>query len=414
MEYYIRGDPRPISVILSAGSYISVWLEEIMAIMWLRYSILVVCLGFASQFAVGQGTTGTAGRPSNTPSGPNPGQTVVVSGSVIVEGGGTLPEPAAIERLCRGAIRREGYTDSKGQFQVVLGMNDDTQGDAESGAAPPGASNLPMLAMPPLTTNMSKNMDAVRRQLAGCQMRAVLAGFQSSLVQIIPEGNSWQIQVGKIVLRRLEQMEGSVVSLTTLEAPVEAKRVFDKAQHELEAENFSSAEKHLKKAVEIFPRFAAAWVLLGEIHRRQNQPDAAKQDYTEAVTADPQFVNGYFGLAMLAVKAKSWDETVNLTNQIVTLNSAAFPSAYLYNSVANFYLGKLDVAEESVRKFQTMDPDRHEPYAYLLHAQILAAMHRYPQAADELQTYLRLAPGAADGEALRAQLSRYQSKPDSR
>jgi tetratricopeptide (TPR) repeat protein len=339
---------------------------------------------------------------------------VVVSGVVLIEGGAPLPEPAAIERLCRGTIRREGYTDSRGQFQVVLGMSDECQGDSESGAAPPRASSLPMLGLPPVSPNMAKNMDAIRRQLAGCQMRAVLPGFQSSIVQLIPEGNSWQIQVGKIVLRRMGAMEGAIVSLTTLAAPDEAKRVFDKAQRELAKDDFTDAEKHLKKAVDIFPRFAAAWVLLGEIHRRQNQPALAKQDYTQAVQADPQFVNGYFGLAMLAVRAKSWEETVSLTNQIITLNAAAFPLAYLYNSIANFYLGKLDVAEENVRKFQAMDPDHHEPYAWLLHAQILASLHNYAQAADELQIYLRLVPGAADGEALRAQLSRYQSAPASR
>jgi tetratricopeptide (TPR) repeat protein len=239
-------------------------------------------------------------------------------------------------------------------------------------------------------------------------MRAVLAGFHSNPVQIIPEGNSWQIQVGKIILRRIEQMEGSIISLTTLAAPEDAKRVYDKAQRELAKDDFSEAEKHLKKAVELFPRFAAAWVLLGEIHRRQNQPALAKQEYAEAVQADPQFVNGYFGLAVLAVHQKSWEETVKLTDQITALNASARPLAYIYSSIANYYLGRLEIAEEKVRKFESMDPDHHEPYACLLHAQILGSLHDYRQAADELQTYLRLVPGAADGDALRAQLVRYQ------
>jgi tetratricopeptide (TPR) repeat protein len=382
-----------------------------MAITWVRYSILIICLGIARQACLGQpGGASTNGRSgnSNTTS-PTPGSTVVVSGSVMIDDGTPLPEPAAIERLCRGTIRREGYTDSKGQFQVVLGMNDASQGDSESGATPPGGSNLPMLSMPAPSSDMSKNMDAVRRQLAGCQMRAVLAGFHSNPVQIIPEGNSWQIQVGKIILRRIEQMEGAIISLTTLAAPDDAKRVYDKAQRELAKDDFIAAEKHLKKAVELFPRFAAAWVLLGEIHRRQNQPALAKQEYAQAVQADPQFVTGYFGLAVLAIHEKSWEETVKLTDQITALNASALPLTYMYSSIANYYLGKLEIAEEKVRKFESLDPDHHEPYACLLHAQILGSLHDYRQAADELQTYLRLVPNAANGEALRAQVVRYQN-----
>jgi len=256
---------------------------------------------------------------------------------------------------------------------------------------------------------MSQNLDAARRLLGGCQIRAVLPGFKSSEVLLIPEGSSWSLQVGTIVLTRIEQMDGSLVSLSTLSAPADARRNYDKAQRELAKQDFNSAEKHLLKAVDIFPRFAAAWVLLGEIHRRQNQTARARQDYTEAVQADPQFVNGYFGLAVLAVHAKNWEETVKLTDQITALNASALPLAYMYNSIANFYLGKLEVADEKVRKFETMDPDHHEPYACLLHAQILGSLHNYRQAADELQTYLRLVPDAANGDALRAQLLRFQN-----
>jgi len=382
-----------------------------MTIMWVRRGILILCLGVASQVAMGQGAAGTAGRPASTSTGPTPGQTILISGAVIIEGGAPLTEPAAIERLCHGSVRREGYTDKKGKFQIALGQNDEAQGDSESSNNDQHGTSggLPIVGVPPISSSMSRNLDAARRLLAGCQIRAVLPGFQSSEVLLVPEGSSWSLQVGTIVLKRIEQMDGFVVSLTTLAAPSDAKREYDKAQRELAKENFSSAEKHLTKAVDIFPRFAAAWVLLGEIHRRQNQTARAKQDYTEAVQADPQFVNGYFGLAVLAVHEKNWDETVKLTDHISALNASALPLAYMYNSIANFYLGKLEVADEKVRKFESLDPDHHEPYACLLHAQILGSLHNYRQAADELQTYLRLVPGAANGEALRAQLLRFQN-----
>src|SRR5215831_16392254 len=46
-----------------------------------------------------------------------------VSGNVIMQGGIAPPDSVVIERACNGVLRREGYTDSKGQFQFEVGRN---------------------------------------------------------------------------------------------------------------------------------------------------------------------------------------------------------------------------------------------------------------------------------------------------
>src|SRR5579859_2714077 len=88
--------------------------------------------------AAGQrgGTSSNASRPtspSRTPSTPDPSlQPVFVSGKVLLEGGGVLPEPVAIERVCNGVSRREGYTDFKGLFEFQVGVNMTFQDASES------------------------------------------------------------------------------------------------------------------------------------------------------------------------------------------------------------------------------------------------------------------------------------------
>jgi len=60
------------------------------------------------------GTTRTNIPTTRTPSTPDPSlQPMFISGRVLLEGGGALAEPVAIERICNGVSRREGYTISK-------------------------------------------------------------------------------------------------------------------------------------------------------------------------------------------------------------------------------------------------------------------------------------------------------------
>src|SRR5690349_11593345 len=82
---------------------------------------VLVGVALLAQAAMAQrapNTTNPSNRgsaPARTPSSTdNSTQPIFVSGKVMLEGGGTLLEPVAIERICGGVIRREGYSDSKG------------------------------------------------------------------------------------------------------------------------------------------------------------------------------------------------------------------------------------------------------------------------------------------------------------
>ncbi len=69
------------------------------------------------------------------------------------------------------------------------------------------------------------------------------------------------------MLHRTARAEGATVSLKTLTAPKEAKQAYEKALKELGKRkiNFSKTSKELEKAVKIYPEFAAAWHVLGEV-----------------------------------------------------------------------------------------------------------------------------------------------------
>lgn len=378
----------------------------------LKLAVVLSTLVFL-QLAVAQkgGGKGSGGNPSVNvpPMGPPPNspditlqrQPIFISGRVLLDGGMAPPEPVLIERVCNGMARREGYTDAKGHFEFQLGQNNGIQDASESSVDPLQNSGV---------MSGSKGQDSRRMaQLMGCELRAVLPGFHSTNVMMRLEDNFGQLNVGSIFLRRMDNVSGSTISLTTMQAPKDARHAFEKAQKEIAQKKIQDAEKELTKAVQLFPHFAAAWSLLGEIHERQNQLEQSQTEYSQAIAADPVFVNPYFGLAVIAIHQKKWQEAVKLTAQVEKLNPFAYPSAYLYSAAASFYLGNMDAAEEKARKFESLDTDHHRPDVALLLSNILEAKHDYAGAAQMLRTYLERVPNAPNATALQAETVRLQN-----
>ena len=134
------------------------------------------------------------------------------------------------------------------------------------------------------------------------------------------EGSFGEIRMDTITLQRLGGGSGTTISLTSMQAPTNARKAYEKAQKDISKENFKDAEKELGKAVQEYPKFAAAWSLLGMIHQSSKQLDQAMKDYSQAIAADPQYAKPYFGLAVIAANEQNWKETVRLTDQVNRLS----------------------------------------------------------------------------------------------
>jgi len=367
---------------------------------------LLVGVALCSQASVAQrGVTGGNNntRPSTTTRNPNTpdinGIPVFISGKVLLESGAPLPEPVAIERVCNGISRREGYTDLKGQFNFQLGANITFQDASENDAR-----LAPNTQARPGTVQGRTIID-----LTGCELRAVLAGYQSSVVILRRNGGDvWQpYDVSTIFLKRVGDASGTTISVTSMAAPRDAMRAYEKAQ-KARQEKPSEAEKELNKAVEIYPQFAAAWALLGDIHRQHGQFDLARNEYGRALAADPQFVTPSYGLAIIAMQEKKWEEAVSFTNQVLKMNSLAFPLTYFFNAAANYNLQNFDAAEENARKYKTLDPQHSHPDVCLLLSYIYSRKQDYAGAAREIRDYLAAEPNSPNAEALKTDAKRFE------
>ena len=214
--------------------------------------------------------------------------------------------------------------------------------------------------------------------------------------------------VGIITLHSRTRKSDRMVTVASLEVPPKARAPFEKGSELLEKGNFTDAERLLRKAIEIYPKFAEAWSCLGDLEQRRNKPDAARQDYHAAIDADPNLPLPYLRLAILDAEVNEWVEAGKLTDKVISLDPIGFPIAYYYNAVAEFYLDDVAKASSSALRAESLDKQHDEPRIELLLASICLAQGTYSAAATHYRTFLQLIPAGPLSEQVKTELARIE------
>jgi tetratricopeptide (TPR) repeat protein len=283
-------------------------------------------------------------------------------------------ESIVIEFVCRGTVRTSVSADPKGRFILKLPA--------------PTAKDL-----------------AAYKYLEGCQLRAVLAGYRSDVVDLSKRKPDDSPEVGTIVLRRAANVEGTTISSTTADAPKDARKAFAKARTALGTNKNAIAQAELEEAVRIYPKYAAAWLELGRLFESHGSKAKARHAYQEAIDADPKFVPPYERLMMMAGMEGKSEEVVRLSIRLIELDPQGFLIAYLSKAVANYNLGDLDASQKSATKLLELDTEHRFPKAERVLGMVLAEKHEWQEAAAHLCRYLEMEPTGSEAEAAKRLLA---------
>ena len=391
-------------------------------------SLLIVALSLPATALAQGGTPPGGGTPTGTTgTGPTRGTTgaipsittvpstqqqrqqegpIFLSGQVVLEDGTPPPSGVSIERVCNGQARREAYTDSKGQFGFQIGQTNAVFQDASisnpnvggMGGSASGNMNLDPLSSGRFGDN----------GLLGCDLRASLAGYHSDYLNLSNHQRLDNPNVGTIVLHRLGKVEGTTISVTTMQAPKEARRALDSGNKALKKDKLPDAEVEFRKAVEMYPKFAEAWTQLGLVCEKEDRAEEARKAFNAALAADPKFLRPYFGLIDLASATSDWKEVAALSDKALALNGYEYPNLYFYNSIANYNLQNFDVAEKNARNARRLDSQHHIPRIDLLLGDILAMRKDYAGAAEQFRTFLKFSGAGPETETAKAQLQKLE------
>jgi hypothetical protein len=370
----------------------------------------------------GSGNSTAPKTPRTTPSLPEPGtrlpdsqrmpETIFISGSVVQEDGAPPPFGTVIELDCGDTVTREATVSAEGHYGFQIGSNNrigrvmpdasdpfgqdpfDTSTSTSAGSSTFGA-----------MTSSSRTPLAVR--LMRCELRAQYPGYRSSAVRMDPGKISGYTLVNNILMFRLERIQGSSVSATSLLAPKDARKSVERATKALGKSRFDEAERWLMSSLQIYPKNAEALFYLGLVHLLQQRSEVARADFRRAMMVDPLYVRPYIPLARLDLAEQNWRTSADLSDRVLVLDPISYPEAYLVNALAHYYLEELDAAERSARKGQRLDLFNQYPMLHLVLANVMARRNDDPGSIEAMRQYLKAAPHAEDAPLVR---SRVQEK----
>ena len=233
----------------------------------------------------------------------------------------------------------------------------------------------------------------------------MLAGFRSDVVNLSGRRLFDNPDVGTVVLHRRSNVEGTTVSATTLMAPKDARKAYDKAREAARKGKTNDAERELDKAVAAYPQFAEAWSSLGVIHEENREMADARRCFSQALAADPKLVTPYLHLARFSLADKNWQDVAATTNRLIKLDPYDFPEAYFYNAAADYNLHKFDAAHASALEAQKLDTAHKFPKVEHLLGLILYQKKDYAGAIEQLHKYLLLSPDSPDVSEVKHQLA---------
>jgi Tfp pilus assembly protein PilF len=329
------------------------------------------------------------------------------SGKVVLDDGTPATGDVTIESVCGGVRRPEAHTDSRGRFSFEFGHNAAMLPDASissggfdrlgrgfpAGAARGGSDMLPTMGT------------GVRPGPTGCELRAVLAGYRSEALDLAGRQLMDNPDVGTIILHRLGQGMGTIVSATNLAAPRDAKKAYERGLASLKKQQWAEAQMHLERAVQVYPKYAAAWFGLGLAHDRQDRREEARRAFTQALEADPKYLQPYLPLATISIQEMRWQEAADLTARLLQLDPTEQAPVLLLNAVANVNLHNVDAAEKSARAAVQFDPTHRFPRAEYVLGIVLANRQEYAAATQLMRAYLERQPDAPDAELVRKQIT---------
>jgi tetratricopeptide (TPR) repeat protein len=342
--------------------------------------------------------------PGNTDSMPNPNLTprpILLVGRVMMDDGMPPPDSVTVQLVCRSSPRAIAYTDSKGGFSADLSNRTNSAVMMDASESWAGSMSNPSSS----GARSGSSGGFSERDLMGCMLQASLPGFRSDSVNLASHKALDNPDVGIIVLHRLGNVEGLTISATSRMAPKDAQKAFEKGRNEARKQKWESGQREFEKAVAVYPKYAAAWFELGLVQEEQKNQEGARKSYAQSLAADSKFVNPLLSLAAMSMREQNWQEAADYTGRLLQLNPVDFPQAWYFNSVANYYLKKMDVAEKSAREGISRDTVHKYAKMNQVLGILLAQKQDFTGAVEQLRAYLHYVPEAPDAEQVKKQIA---------
>jgi Tetratricopeptide repeat len=272
------------------------------------------------------------------------------------------------------------------------------KGGHEGGGPPPSLPSEPV-GQPPAYLDMSPDPFSSLRatQLIGV---GDVSGEAGRIVDS-ESCNSWT-EAG---------VHSPTVSAKRLEIPGKASGEYQKGCGAFKGKRWLEAEDHLRRAIDAYPDYAAAWVVLGQVLVSEKRNDDAKTACSKAAEIDPGYVASYLCLAEFAASDSNWPEVAKISAEALAIDPIGNPYSLYYAAAAGLHQNQLTQAELHAQAAVKLDEWHHLPELHLLLAQIYEAAGNVVGEATQLKEFLKVGANSKDAAVAKSTLALLGTTP---
>lgn len=208
----------------------------------------------------------------------------------------------------------------------------------------------------------------------------------------------------------LTGLQVGTVVVADLQVPARAQKEYENGCEAVKNKKLAEAEIHLRKAVKEYAKYAAAWVLLGQVLEAQQKTEDARDACSHPLTSLANYVPTYLCLTDISARANRWDEVLKFSARALEIDPVASAAAYAYNATANLKLHHLEDAEKSALRASEIDSKHSEPRLFYLLAEIYAAKGDLANVTAQLREYLKFATDSDDKVVVKNYLAKLEAQ----
>jgi len=193
------------------------------------------------------------------------------------------------------------------------------------------------------------------------------------------------------------------------EVPEAARKQFEKAYDLLNKSNKRvEALAALRSAIDLFPQYFDALELLGTEQVKDREYEAAIPALTKALQINSRAFASSFALGVAQYNLKQLESAIESFRRAVSLNERSI-NANLWLGIALRQTSRPQEAEPYLKRADAL-ADSKLPDAHWQLALLFNQLKRYKEAADELETFLKVQPDSKDAELIKKLIQRFRQQ----
>lgn len=190
--------------------------------------------------------------------------------------------------------------------------------------------------------------------------------------------------------------------------PKPARKAYEQALKLQKDKQPQEALAQLTQAIELYPTYVQALTERANLLMQQNRLPEAEADFAQALKINGKYAPAWRGIGYCQIQQKNFAAAVKNLENAFTLEPN-MPMTLLLLGYGNLSLNRYEEARQCLREALRLD-EKSAARAHVYLGEIFAHEQKFKEAAEEIHTYLKVNPQAADAAQLKDLETQWRGK----